>query len=116
MKESKHDQHLRRFEHSRALDCVLRPFFARRYPDVVVAVMAELRRRGALRPALAGRDPAASKEVAAAVNFVGRHIGEPRHADTLVHVAETLLGEVTSNRLDFDLAKLPTSKKLAFKF
>ncbi len=89
-KEARHDSHLRRFEHSRALDAALRPFVQKRSPETTHAVLGELRRRGALRAALAGRD---ERGLAPILNFVGRHVGDPRFSELAIEVAGEILGQ-----------------------
>jgi len=86
-KEAKYDQHLRKFEHARALEEVTRPFYRNR-PEVTHAVLLELKRRRALRPALAGRE---QKELSRIVAFVCRHLGDARFSEMLVEVADELL-------------------------
>ena len=68
---------------------MLRPYVVRRTPETTAAVLRELRRRGALRAALAGRD---EKGIAPVINFVGRHVGDPRHAEVVIEVAALMLG------------------------
>ncbi len=43
-KETKHDYWLRKFEHSKALDSVLRPYVVRTHPEYTYAVLVELKR------------------------------------------------------------------------
>ena len=52
----KYDKLLKSFQSSKALDAVLEPHIRLYTPEVTVAVMQELNRRGTLRSALAGRD------------------------------------------------------------
>ncbi len=106
--EARHNMHLRKFEHAKALDAVAVMFVQRRNPEKTYSVLAELKRRGALRPALAGRD---ERSLAPIVNFVGKHIGDPRFAHLLIPVAQEILGkpigkfEAISNCLKLRLSR-----------
>jgi U3 small nucleolar RNA-associated protein 15 len=55
-KESRHDHFLRKFEYSKALDQVLKPYVMKKHPDYTYSVLRELQRRNGLRTAIAGRD------------------------------------------------------------
>ena len=55
-KESRHDYFLRKFEYSKALDQVLKPYVMKKYPDYTYSVLRELQRRNGLRTAIAGRE------------------------------------------------------------
>ncbi|RXM93834.1 U3 small nucleolar RNA-associated protein 15-like [Acipenser ruthenus] len=57
-------------------------------PEVTVAVMQELNRRGTLKSALAGRD---EKNLTMLLSFLIRHIVDPRFAPVLVNVADMIL-------------------------
>ncbi|NWH69212.1 UTP15 protein, partial [Geococcyx californianus] len=56
-------------------------------PEVTVAVMQELHRRGTLRSALAGRD---EKQINLLLTFVARRVIEPRFTSVLVTVADMI--------------------------
>jgi len=90
-KEAKFDTHLRKFEHAKALDEATRPFYRNR-PEVPVAVLAELQRRHALKPALAGRD---EKQLARVISFICRYLGDARFAELLIEVASEILGNLS---------------------
>uniref|UniRef100_A0A8C5TMQ6 U3 small nucleolar RNA-associated protein 15 homolog n=1 Tax=Malurus cyaneus samueli TaxID=2593467 RepID=A0A8C5TMQ6_9PASS len=77
----KYDKLLRSFHSSKALDAVLEPPIMLHTPEVTVAVMQELHRRGTLRSALAGRD---EKQV----NLL--RVIEPRFTPVLVTVADMI--------------------------
>ena len=44
VKEQKHDTFLRKFEHTKALDCVLMPMVTKKYPEYTFSVLKELQR------------------------------------------------------------------------
>jgi len=92
MKEimSKHDTCLRKFEYSKALDCVMMSYVANKTPQVTVALIQELIRRKGLRRALAGRD---SKSLVNIIRFFNKHIGSIRFGRVLLHAANILLGK-----------------------
>lgn len=83
----KYDKLLRSFQSSKALDAVLEPPIMLHTPEVTVAVMQELHRRGTLRSALAGRD---EKQVDLLLTFVARRVIEPRFTPVLVIVADMI--------------------------
>lgn len=84
----KHDKLLKSFQVSKALDTVLEPNVRVKTPEVTVAIMQELNRRGTLKNALAGRD---EKQLSLLLGFLLRHAVEPRFAPVLIHVAELLV-------------------------
>ncbi|CAM9153902.1 unnamed protein product [Bubo scandiacus] len=83
----KYDKLLKSFQSSKALDAVLEPPIRLYSPEVTVAVMQELHRRGTLRSALAGRD---EKQVNLLLTFVARRVIEPRFTSVLVTVADII--------------------------
>ncbi|NXC27891.1 UTP15 protein, partial [Campylorhamphus procurvoides] len=83
----KYDKLLKSFQSSKALDAVLEPPIMLHTPEVTVAVMQELHRRGTLRSALAGRD---EKQVNLLLTFVARRVIEPRFTPVLVTVADMI--------------------------
>ncbi|NWU72410.1 UTP15 protein, partial [Pterocles burchelli] len=83
----KYDKLLKSFQSSKALDAVLEPPIRLYTPEVTVAVMQELHRRGTLRSALAGRD---EKQVNLLLTFVARRVIEPRFTPVLVTVADMI--------------------------
>jgi len=92
MKEtmSKHDACLRKFQYSKALDCVMMNYVVNKTPQVTVALTQELIRREGLERALAGRD---SKSLINIIKFLNKHIGNIRFGRVLLHVANVLLGK-----------------------
>ncbi|NXT49617.1 UTP15 protein, partial [Pluvianellus socialis] len=83
----KYDKLLKSFQSSKALDAVLEPPIRLYTPEVTVAVMQELHRRGTLRSALAGRD---EKQINLLLTFVARRVIEPRFTPVLVTVADMI--------------------------
>ncbi|XP_067171503.1 U3 small nucleolar RNA-associated protein 15 homolog isoform X1 [Apteryx mantelli] len=83
----KYDKLLKSFQSSKALDAVLEPHIRLYTPEVTVAVMQELNRRGTLRSALAGRD---EKQISLLLTFVTRRVIEPRFTPVLVTVADMI--------------------------
>lgn len=86
---AKYDACLRKFQYSKALDCVMLTYVANKTPHVTVALMQELIRREGLKRALAGRD---GKFLVGIIRFLNKHIGSPRFGRILLHVANALLG------------------------
>uniref|UniRef100_A0A8C9LEV3 U3 small nucleolar RNA-associated protein 15 homolog n=1 Tax=Pavo cristatus TaxID=9049 RepID=A0A8C9LEV3_PAVCR len=83
----KYDKLLKSFQSSKALDAVLEPHIRLYTPEVTVAVMQELNRRGTLRSALAGRD---EKQISLLLTFVTRRVIEPRFTPVLITVADMI--------------------------
>lgn len=92
MKEimSKHDTCLRKFQYSKALDCVMMSYVINKAPHVTVALMQELIRRQGLKQALGGRD---GKSLVNILKFLNKHIGSVRFGRVLLHVANVLMGK-----------------------
>ncbi|XP_072746805.1 U3 small nucleolar RNA-associated protein 15 homolog [Anoplolepis gracilipes] len=93
---SKHDTCLRKFQYSKALDCVMMNYVVNKTPHVTVALTQELIRREGLRRALAGRD---GKSLVNIIKFLNKHIGSIRFGRVLLHVANVLL-DVYEDHLD----------------
>lgn len=91
MKEimSKHDTYLRKFQYSKALDCVMMSYVVNKVPHVTVALMQELTRRQGLKQALGGRD---GKSLVNILKFLNKHIGSVRFGRVLLNVANVLMG------------------------
>lgn len=87
---SKHDACLRKFQYSKALDCVMMNYVVNKTPHVTVALTQELIRREGLRRALAGRD---GKSLVNIIKFLTKYIGSIRFGRVLLHVANVLLGK-----------------------
>uniref|UniRef100_A0A8C9T592 U3 small nucleolar RNA-associated protein 15 homolog n=1 Tax=Scleropages formosus TaxID=113540 RepID=A0A8C9T592_SCLFO len=83
-----YDKELKRFQVSKALDSVLKPHVRLKTPEVTVAVIQELNRRGTLKNALAGRD---EKGLSILLSFLIRNVVDSRFAPILLTVAEMVL-------------------------
>jgi U3 small nucleolar RNA-associated protein 15 len=79
---SKHDELLKKFNHSLALNRVLRA--NANEPEVVVSFIQELIRRAALKSSLAGRT---DKDLKVVVEFLIKYIRDPRFSRILVDTA-----------------------------
>lgn len=86
--ELRHDFLLRKFEYSRALDAVLKPYVARRKPEYTYSLMMELVRREGLKGALAGRE---EKQLCSVLQFVNRYLADSRFTTMMIHVADLLM-------------------------
>merc|ERR1719495_2657525 len=87
--ELRHDNLLRKFEYSKALDAVLKPYVARKKPEYTYSLMMELIRREGLRGALAGRE---EKQLCSVLQFVNRYLADSRFTTMMIHVADLLKG------------------------
>ncbi|BFY97652.1 hypothetical protein BsWGS_00692 [Bradybaena similaris] len=83
-----YDRHLKSFNHSRALDAAMQARVAKRTPEVTVAVMQELIRRGHIQAALSGRDDASLSYV---LQFIHKNLGNPAYMGTLMDVFNLIL-------------------------
>eukprot|EP00891_Asterochloris_glomerata_P002672 jgi/Astpho2/2672/fgenesh1_pm.00049_%23_14_t len=79
-----YDRHLRKFEYREALDATLQ----RGRPEIVVALCDELVQRGGLEAAVGGRDSAGLEPL---LQFVTKHLTDPRYSSMLTAVAHTIL-------------------------
>ncbi|XP_076623054.1 U3 small nucleolar RNA-associated protein 15 homolog [Colletes latitarsis] len=104
MKEimAKHDTYLRKFQYSKALDCVMANYVVNKTPHVTVALMQELIRRQGLKQALSGRN---GKSLVNILKFLNKHVGSVRFGRVLLHVANVLM-DVYEDHLD-ELAAEP---------
>uniref|UniRef100_G3NKA3 U3 small nucleolar RNA-associated protein 15 homolog n=1 Tax=Gasterosteus aculeatus aculeatus TaxID=481459 RepID=G3NKA3_GASAC len=85
---AKYDKQLKKFNVSKALDAAMEIWKRQRNPDVMVAVMKELDRRGTLKNALAGRD---EQGLCSLLHFLLGNVVDPRFTPVLVPVAELIL-------------------------
>uniref|UniRef100_A0A3Q1EKN6 U3 small nucleolar RNA-associated protein 15 homolog n=1 Tax=Acanthochromis polyacanthus TaxID=80966 RepID=A0A3Q1EKN6_9TELE len=85
---AKYDKQLKKFNVSKALDCALEKWIRLRNPEVPVAVMKELDRRGTLKNALAGRD---EQQLSRLLSFLIGNLVDVRFAPVLVVAAEMIL-------------------------
>ena len=86
----KYDACLRKFQYSKALDEVMRPYVMNKQPHVTVSLLQELTRRQGLKQALAGRE---GKSLVNILKFLIRHIGSIRFGRVILHVANILMGK-----------------------
>ena len=91
MKESKHDFYLRKFEYSKALDQVLKPYVAKKYPQYTYSLLRELERRNGLQTAISGRN---EKQLLPLLQFLHRQITDPRFSTFLISVVDMTIGTV----------------------
>lgn len=84
---SEHDQLLKKFQYSKALDSVLRKPPPGQAP-LLFSLFQELIKRRGLRTALAGRD---EESLVPILHFLTRNINNPRYAVLLTDVANTVL-------------------------
>ncbi|XP_035496780.1 U3 small nucleolar RNA-associated protein 15 homolog [Scophthalmus maximus] len=84
---AKYDKQLKRFNVSKALDTALETWTRFRKPEITVAVIKELDRRGTLKNALAGRD---EQWLARFLNFLIGNLVDRRFAPILVTASEMI--------------------------
>ncbi|XP_017320973.2 U3 small nucleolar RNA-associated protein 15 homolog [Ictalurus punctatus] len=84
----KHDLQLKRFQVSNALDAALETWRRSTKPEITVAVMVELNRRGTLRNALAGRD---EQSLIKLLNFLLKYVTDSRFSNVLLMVADLIV-------------------------
>lgn len=87
-KEAKYDRHLRKFEYSKALDDVLLPYIANKFPEITVSVIQELIRRRAFDKALSGRG---EKCLTQTLRFITRNITDYRFTKVLINAAHIFI-------------------------
>ncbi|TNN40486.1 U3 small nucleolar RNA-associated protein 15 [Liparis tanakae] len=85
---AKYDKQLKTFNVSKSLDTALATWTRLRKPEITVAVIKELDRRGTLKNALAGRD---EEWLARLLNFLIGNLVDPRFAPVLTPAAEMIL-------------------------
>ncbi|KAJ4436108.1 hypothetical protein ANN_18735 [Periplaneta americana] len=100
---SKHDTCLRKFQYSKAVDCVLIPVVTNKKPAVTVGLFQELLRRKGLRAALAGRE---TKSLSAILRFLIKYIGDYRFTRTLIDVANILLDIYSEVEHSLEISRL----------
>ncbi|XP_067246069.1 U3 small nucleolar RNA-associated protein 15 homolog [Chanodichthys erythropterus] len=84
----KYDKQLKSFEVSKALDTALQTWTRTHKPEVTVAVIMELNRRGTLKNALAGRNEESLTKI---LSFLLKHITDPRFSRPLLTVGDLVL-------------------------
>ncbi|XP_047003670.1 U3 small nucleolar RNA-associated protein 15 homolog [Schistocerca americana] len=95
---SNHDVHLRKFQYSKALDCVLKPYVVNKTPHVTVSVLLELMRRKALRSAIAGRE---GRSLLTILRFLIKYIGDYKFTRILIDVTNIFM-DVYEDVIDQD--------------
>ncbi|KAM3611270.1 uncharacterized protein V6R79_015797 [Siganus canaliculatus] len=85
---AKYDRQLKKFNVSKALDTALETWTRFRKPEITVAVIKELDRRGTLKNALAGRDEQGLSQL---LNFLIGNVVDSRFTPVLVTAAEMIL-------------------------
>lgn len=85
---AKYDWQLKKFNVSKALDIALKMWLKKKKPEITVAVIKELDRRGTLKNALAGRD---EEQLSQLLHFVIGNVVDIRFAPILVTTAEMIL-------------------------
>ncbi|XP_029019692.1 U3 small nucleolar RNA-associated protein 15 homolog [Betta splendens] len=85
---AKYDKQLKKFCVSKALDTALETWLRHKKPEITVAVIKELNRRGTLKNALAGRD---EQGVSHLLSFLIGNVVDPRFSPVLVPAAEMIL-------------------------
>ncbi|KAM4576177.1 U3 small nucleolar RNA-associated protein 15 homolog [Odontesthes bonariensis] len=85
---AKYDKQLRKFNASKAFDVALQTWSRQKKPEVTVAVIKELDRRGTLKNALAGRN---EQELSRLLNFLIGNLVDARFTPVLVTAAEIIL-------------------------
>ncbi|XP_076465738.1 U3 small nucleolar RNA-associated protein 15 homolog [Babylonia areolata] len=81
------DKLLKRFEHSKALDAALEPHVRQQNAEQTMGVIQELKRRGVLRAALAGRDV---QQLQPMLKFIQKNVWKPNFSH-LLDVMDILL-------------------------
>ena len=87
-KELRHDHFLRKFEYTKALDQVLKPYVQRKFPEYTFSVLMELNRRNGLKTALGGRD---EKALIPLLNYLCKYVNDPRFSHFLMFIVDQML-------------------------
>ena len=85
--EARHDELLRRYEYSKALDVTMKPYVQRRRPEYGHSVFYELMRRGALKTTLVGQEEITIVPI---LNYTLTYLTDIRFSEVLFHVAEII--------------------------
>ena len=89
-KESRHDFFLRKFEYSKALDQVLKPYVMKKHPEYTYSVLRELKRRNGLKTAIGGRE---EKSLVPLLQYLHRNIADARFSCFLIEVLDITIGK-----------------------
>ena len=84
----RHDHFLRKFEYTKALDQVLKPYVQRKFPEYTFSVLTELNRRNGLKTALGGRD---EKSLIPLLNYLCKYVNDPRFSHFLMFIVDQML-------------------------
>lgn len=84
----RHENFLRKFECSRALDAVLTDHIQNSNPEITMTVLMDLMRRQSIRAAMAGRE---GESLLQLLKFVTKYIGDPRFMKELTDIGLILL-------------------------
>lgn len=99
-KLSKYDTHLKKFEHTKALNVVLAPYVVNKTPEITVAVLKELLYRRVLHAAVGGFE---SKTMIPLLRFINKNIGDQRFTKVLVETLNVFLGNFLNEFSFFQL-------------
>jgi len=103
-KESRHDFFLRKFEYTKALDQVLKPYVMKKHPEYTYSVLRELKRRNGLKTAIGGRD---EKSLVPLLQYLHRNIADARFSSFLIEVVD-----VTIDLYAITMGTCPSTDKL----
>ena len=103
-KELRHDHFLRKFEYTKALDQVLKPYVQRKFPEYTFSVLMELNRRNGLKTALGGRD---EKSLTLLLNYLCKYVNDPRFSYFLMYIVDQTLDLYASS-----IGNCPATDKL----
>lgn len=92
-KQSKYDMHLRKFQYSKALKVVLRPYICTKTPEITVALLHELVRRQALNRVFSSLE---LKEIVILLKFFRKNITDYRFVRILLVVINIFIDEFES--------------------
>lgn len=100
--QAKYDICFRKFQFSKALDCVIIPYTINKSPTVVVSVLQELMKRKALHKALSNRD---SKFLNQFIRFLIKYISDYRFTRILIEVIHIFL-DVYEDKIHLQSAEI----------
>lgn len=91
----KYEEHLRKFDYSKALDVVLKPYVTKKTPQITVSAFQELIRRDGLKRAIVGRD---ENSLLILLQFIKKNLGNPSFTRILLEVINTILAIYKDDR------------------
>ena len=92
-KEAYHDKYLRKFEYTKALDQVLKPYVMKKHPEYTYSVLRELKRRNGLRTAIGGQD---EKSLVPLLQYLHRNVADARFQSFLIEIIDFTIGNITN--------------------